>query len=289
MPGCARVARAEALRVDAVGDHPGLDDRGREHGVRDLVQQPTAGRGDVQAALLVQPGLAGEVVGGGVPGDRRVGVQVGAVPTARTPALAVERVRAVTGQQPGVVQGEQRGDGCGQPREQPQVEVAAVQVVQVGDVTDSGALEQAVGRGVVEVLVAQAAPGRPHRLGRRLRQPPRGLARPTGRALARRGAHVQEAARPAAPPLVTAEPVHSGSAGWLVTHPQLRVPPTCQVGPVQLQCHRFGATSDGSGARLQDAHAREGLSAGWSSGRWSNAGSRRGRLLVYGVDQDGRR
>ena len=88
----------------------------------------------MQPAPRVDSTFAPPIVGRGVPANCGIDGQIRAPPATAPPSFALEGVRAVPAQHPGVVQRDHRRDLAAEPRESPQVEVGSVQVVQVQDV-----------------------------------------------------------------------------------------------------------------------------------------------------------
>src|ERR1039458_667011 len=116
-------------------------------------------------AVLIDLLLALPVERGAIAAHHRWDVQAGARTTARFPSLTVKRVRAVSAQQPRIVQG---NDGWHQPaelRQLSEIKIIPVKVVQVQDVGSERRLLQQVSR-TGEGKVFMPSPPRPEPLRR---------------------------------------------------------------------------------------------------------------------------
>ena len=82
-------------------------DGGLEDGGADLVHQQLGRRDHVEAASREDVAFAPPVGGGAVTGNGGVDREVGALAEAGAPAVAVEAVGAVAGEEPGVVEGDE--------------------------------------------------------------------------------------------------------------------------------------------------------------------------------------
>src|ERR1051326_3025165 len=152
-PRGGAIAGEERARIDAVRDHAAVDRAGGDDRLHDAVHHPLRRRRHVQPARREDGALALPVERRGVAlhgGKKR---EVGTVAAAAFPALASEREGAVAAHQPAVADVEDRRDAAAQLRQKTEVEVAAVQVVEVDDVRPlRRQVEQAPGAGEVDVL-----------------------------------------------------------------------------------------------------------------------------------------
>jgi hypothetical protein len=94
--------------------------------------------GHIEAALRKNVPLPTPVVGRGIAFDGRKDGQVRTMAATDFPAFAVERMRAVTAQKPGIMQMKNDGDLVAEPRKAAQVEITPMQVVTMDNIRSVG-------------------------------------------------------------------------------------------------------------------------------------------------------
>lgn len=124
------------------------------------------------------------VLGCGVAPDGRINRQIRAGPAARFPALAAERMGAMSAERPRVVERPGGWAGARDARQLAQVEVTAVQVLQVDDFGRWCCCGDSARAGEIEIFAPCSAVARAFRRGQRLRQP-KGDTGPTRTAMQR--------------------------------------------------------------------------------------------------------
>ncbi len=111
----------------------------------------------IDPASRVDVTLADPVVRRGVPANRRLDGEVRTVAAAGLPSLAIERVRAMSAEGPGVVKRPHRRRLPAEPGQGSQVEIAAVQIVTVEKIRAlRRQIEQSIRAGKLEILAAHA-------------------------------------------------------------------------------------------------------------------------------------
>lgn len=193
----------EAGAIDAVGDDAQRRHRGGEHRGGGGAGEPLAHADDVQARARVEIGFHRPVVSGRVAAHGREAGEIGAIAAALPPAFAGGEVRAVSGQQPGIVQGDHGRRPRGEAREQAQVEVCVmIKTMEIVDVDEVGLPRQGgenpVGTGQGEILVTAPVCPCGARMGR-LQQP---SPAETSAARAAASAPAEQSCAGAAPPAV---------------------------------------------------------------------------------------
>ncbi len=166
------VSGREQLEVDTVRDHAGGDDRRRKHRPLRALEQPGGGANDMQPRAFVQLRLALPVARRPVHAQRGIAVEMGTRAAAGEPALRVEGVRAMARIEPLVVHCHDGRLPPGELRQHAQVEVAAVEVVEVEDVRRArGQADHAVRRRKAEVLAAAGGVEQHSGIAERARSP----------------------------------------------------------------------------------------------------------------------
>jgi hypothetical protein len=202
----------------------------------------------MQPASRVNRTFAAPIGCGSIAVDRGIDGEVRAESTSRPPTLAVERMSAVSAQQPRVVQREHNGQLPGDPGQHSQVEVAAVQIVRVNDVGPGPRqLEEARCARVAELFQSAQVIQPPDRVGQGA-----GEASELLMPWLQTRRHPREQPVPRTAGLAVRDDDDVGVVAALPADRQPRIVTTSAVPREEVPGDSFGTAADVSRADLQD-------------------------------------